>query len=60
MRRTVWRDKFEVTYVAPNQVLIKSIQGTNEPLMIFSKYDAEIEDVRIMGKKMYSGGSTFH
>lgn len=49
MRRTVWRDKYEVIYVAPNQVLIKSIHGGSEPCTIVSKYDAEIDDVRIMG-----------
>lgn len=49
MRRTVWRDKYEVIYVAPNHVLIKPLNGDYEPVSIISKYDTEIDDVRIMG-----------
>lgn len=49
MRRTVWRDKYEVIYVAPNQVLIKPLNGNSELVSIMSKYDTEIDDVRFMG-----------
>lgn len=52
MRRTVWRDKYEVIYVASNQVLIKPVNGENEPVTIISKYDGEIDDVKIMGKQI--------
>lgn len=51
MRRTVWRDKYEVIYIAANQVLVKPLGGGSEPVTITSKYDTEIDDVRFMGEQ---------
>lgn len=53
LRRTVWQDKFELTFVAPSQVLIKSLQNEDDALIIESQLGYEIDDVRIMGKDNY-------
>lgn len=50
LRRTVWQDKFEMTYVAPSQVLLKSMQDASvDAMVIESQMGLEIEDIRIMG-----------
>lgn len=49
LRRTIWQDKFEITFVAPSQVLLKSLQNATAPLMIESQLGLEIDDVRVMG-----------
>lgn len=52
LRRTVWQDKFELTYVAPSQVLLKALQDKSmEPMTISSQLGLEIDDIRIMGIK---------
>lgn len=53
LRRTVWQDKFELTFVAPSQVLLKSLQEPNDKMVIESQMGLEIDDVRIMGKDNY-------
>ncbi|XP_055687572.1 intraflagellar transport protein 172 homolog [Lutzomyia longipalpis] len=53
LRRTVWQDKFELTFVAPSQILLKSLQDSSETLSIESDLGMEIDDVRIMGKDSY-------
>lgn len=53
MRRTVWQDKFELTYVAPSQVLLKSLHEQTDAFVIESQVGLEIDDVRIMGKDNY-------
>lgn len=50
LKRTVWHDKFELTFVAPSQVLLKSLQENGEKVMIESQLGLEIDDIRIMGK----------
>lgn len=51
LRRTMWQDKFEMTYVAPSQVLLKSMQDASvDAMVIESHLGLEIEDIRIMGK----------
>lgn len=50
LRRTVWQDKFEMTYVAPSQVLLKSMQDSSvDAMVVESQMGLEIEDIRIMG-----------
>lgn len=49
LRRTILQDKFELTFVAPSQVLVKMIQDPGDNVMIESKLGFEINDVRIMG-----------
>lgn len=53
LRRTLYQDKFELTYIAPSQVLVKSIQDPSESMTIESNMGYEIDDVRIMGKDNY-------
>lgn len=55
LRRTVWQNRFELTYVAPGQVLLRSLQdAAAEALVIESRLGGwEIEDVRIMGRDSY-------
>lgn len=49
----MWKDKFEVTYVGPNQVLIKSLSVDGGSVVVRSNHGAQIEDVKIMGKDRY-------
>lgn len=53
LRRTVWQDKFELTYVAPSQVLLKSLLEPSNTMTIESQLGLEIDDIRIMGKDSY-------
>lgn len=53
LRRTLYQDKFELTYVAPSQVLVKSLQEPSESITVESNMGHEIDDVRIMGKDNY-------
>ncbi|XP_031636976.1 intraflagellar transport protein 172 homolog isoform X2 [Contarinia nasturtii] len=54
LRRTILQDKFELTFVAPSQVLVKELQeSAGENVLIESQIGLEIYDVRIMGKNNY-------
>lgn len=53
LRRTVWKDKFEITYVGPNQVLVKPLDKTERGVILKSQHGGEIDDVKIMGKNCY-------
>ncbi|XP_044747182.1 intraflagellar transport protein 172 homolog [Coccinella septempunctata] len=53
LRRTVWKDKFEITYVGPNQVLVKPLNSTARGVILKSQYGGEIDDVKIMGHDSY-------
>lgn len=62
-RRTVWKNKFEITYVGPSQVLVKPLnnESSNQSLhgvILKSQYGHEIEDVRVMGEDRYLIGRT--
>lgn len=50
IRRTIWQDKFEITFVAPSQVLLKSLQDQSNTMAVESHLGLEIDDVRIMGE----------
>ncbi|XP_070491879.1 intraflagellar transport protein 172 homolog [Chironomus tepperi] len=50
IKRTIWQDKFEITFVAPSQVLLKSLQEPSNSMIVESQSGLEIDDVRIMGK----------
>lgn len=53
LRRTILQDKFELTFVAPSQVLVKELQETaGENVLIESQLGLEIYDVRIMGANL--------
>ncbi|KAK7792281.1 hypothetical protein R5R35_013312 [Gryllus longicercus] len=53
LRRTVWKNKFEMTYVGPSQVLVKPLAPGSRGVILKSQYGYEIEDVRIMGHDNY-------
>lgn len=62
-RRTVWKNKFEMTYVGPSQVLVKPLnnESNNQSsygVILKSQYGHEIEDVRVMGEDRYLIGRT--
>lgn len=54
IKRTIWQDKFEITFVAPSQVLLKSLQEHSNSMIVESQMGLEIEDVKIMGKLLKS------
>jgi intraflagellar transport protein 172 len=52
LRRTVYQNKFEMTYVGLSQVIVKNLtSGTR--INLKSHYGYEIDNVRIMGKDRY-------
>ncbi|KAJ8945935.1 hypothetical protein NQ318_016763 [Aromia moschata] len=53
LKRTVWKDKFEITYVGPSQVLVKPLDSNNMGVIVRSQQGGEIDDVKIMGKDSY-------
>ncbi|KAJ8919865.1 hypothetical protein NQ315_006394 [Exocentrus adspersus] len=53
LRRTVWKDKFEITYVGPSQVLVKPLDKNERAVILKSQHGAEIDDIKIMGKDNY-------
>ncbi|XP_065359796.1 intraflagellar transport protein 172 homolog [Calliphora vicina] len=53
LKRTIWQDKFELIFVAPSQLLVRSMQEPHDQLTIESQLGLEIDDVRIMGKDNY-------
>ncbi|KAI4469975.1 hypothetical protein MML48_1g12569 [Holotrichia oblita] len=53
LRRSIWKDKYEITFVGPSQVLIKHLQGEHENIIVSSNYGNEIEDIKIMGRDNY-------
>ncbi|KNC30792.1 Intraflagellar transport protein osm-1 [Lucilia cuprina] len=53
LKRTIWQDKFELIFVAPSQLLVRSMQEPHEQMTIESQLGLEIDDVRIMGKDNY-------
>lgn len=53
LKRVLWQDKFELIYVAPSQLLVHSLHGSQEQIIIRSSLGLEIDDVRIMGKDNY-------
>lgn len=53
LRRTIWKDKFEITYVGPSQILIKPLDENQQPVIVRSQLGGEIDDVKIMGKDCY-------
>uniref|UniRef100_A0A1A8U1D0 Intraflagellar transport protein 172 homolog n=1 Tax=Nothobranchius furzeri TaxID=105023 RepID=A0A1A8U1D0_NOTFU len=52
LRRTVYRNMFEMTYVGLSQVIVKNL-STGTRVVLKSFYGYEIEEVKIMGKDRY-------
>jgi intraflagellar transport protein 172 len=53
LKRAVWKNKFEMTYVGPSQVLVKPLVKGARGVILKSVYGYEISDVRIMGGENY-------
>ncbi|KAL1502378.1 hypothetical protein ABEB36_007525 [Hypothenemus hampei] len=53
LKRRVWKDKFEITYVGPSQVLVKHLDGNERGVILRSQHGGEIDDVKIMGRDSY-------
>ncbi|XP_019769911.2 intraflagellar transport protein 172 homolog [Dendroctonus ponderosae] len=53
LKRTVWKDKFEITYVGPSQVLVKPLNTNERGVILRSQHGGEIDDVKIMGRDSY-------
>lgn len=53
LKRTVWKDKFEITYVGPSQVLVKPLDTNERGVILRSQHGGEIDDVKIMGRDSY-------
>ncbi|XP_038160069.1 intraflagellar transport protein 172 homolog [Cyprinodon tularosa] len=52
LRRTIYKNKFEMTYVGLSQVIVRNL-STRTRVVLKSIYGYEIEEVRIMGKDRY-------
>ncbi|KAL1129294.1 hypothetical protein AAG570_013823, partial [Ranatra chinensis] len=53
LKRTVWKNKFELTYVGPSQVLVKPLNSEARGVILKSQLGYEIDDVRILGDDRY-------
>uniref|UniRef100_A0A3Q2XZS2 Intraflagellar transport protein 172 homolog n=1 Tax=Hippocampus comes TaxID=109280 RepID=A0A3Q2XZS2_HIPCM len=52
LRRSIYKNKFEVTYVGLSQVIVRNL-STSSQVVLKSYYGYEIEEVKIMGKDRY-------
>ncbi|XP_069028434.1 intraflagellar transport protein 172 homolog [Embiotoca jacksoni] len=52
LRRAIYKNKFEVTYVGLSQVIVRNL-STGTRVVLKSYYGYEIEEVKIMGKDRY-------
>ncbi|XP_034555797.1 intraflagellar transport protein 172 homolog [Notolabrus celidotus] len=52
LRRSIYKNKFEITYVGLSQVLVRNL-STGTRVVLKSYYGYEIEEVKIMGKDRF-------
>ncbi|XP_054675420.1 intraflagellar transport protein 172 homolog isoform X4 [Grus americana] len=52
LRRSIYKNKFEMTYVGPSQVIVKNL-STGTRVVLKSQYGYEIDEVKILGKDRY-------
>ncbi|XP_069461553.1 intraflagellar transport protein 172 homolog isoform X2 [Ambystoma mexicanum] len=52
LRRSIYKNKFEMTYVGPSQVIVKNL-STGTRVVLKSHYGYEIDEVKILGKERY-------
>uniref|UniRef100_A0A3P8UXR3 Intraflagellar transport protein 172 homolog n=1 Tax=Cynoglossus semilaevis TaxID=244447 RepID=A0A3P8UXR3_CYNSE len=52
LRRSIYKNKFEMTYVGLSQVIVKNL-STGTRVVLKSYYGYEIEEVKIMGKDRF-------
>ncbi|XP_077566022.1 intraflagellar transport protein 172 homolog [Stigmatopora nigra] len=57
LRRSIYKNKFEVTYVGLSQVIVRNL-STTARVVLKSHYGYEIEEVKILGKDRYLVGHT--
>ncbi|CAH1397619.1 unnamed protein product [Nezara viridula] len=53
VKRTIWKKKFELTYVGASQVLVKPLNNDSRGVILRSRHGYEIDDVRILGNDRY-------
>ncbi|KAG7460913.1 hypothetical protein MATL_G00203920 [Megalops atlanticus] len=59
LRRSIYKNKFEMTYVGLSQVIVKNL-STGTRVVLKSHYGYEIDEVKIMGKDRYLVAHTSH
>lgn len=52
LRRSLYKNKFEMTYVGPSQVIVKNL-STGTRVVLKSHYGYEVDEVKVMGKDRY-------
>ncbi|XP_063770977.1 intraflagellar transport protein 172 homolog isoform X3 [Pseudophryne corroboree] len=52
LRRTIYKNKFEMTYVGPSQVIVKNL-STGTRVVLKSHYGYEVDEVKIMGNERF-------
>uniref|UniRef100_A0A672S0Q9 Intraflagellar transport protein 172 homolog n=1 Tax=Sinocyclocheilus grahami TaxID=75366 RepID=A0A672S0Q9_SINGR len=52
LRRSIYKNKFEMTYVGLSQVIVKNL-STGTRVVLKSQYGYEIDEVKVMGKDRY-------
>uniref|UniRef100_A0A8C1T5H6 Intraflagellar transport protein 172 homolog n=1 Tax=Cyprinus carpio TaxID=7962 RepID=A0A8C1T5H6_CYPCA len=52
LRRSIYKNKFEMTYVGLSQVIVKNL-STGTRVVLKSQYGYEIDEVKVMGKDQY-------
>uniref|UniRef100_F6S4V7 Intraflagellar transport protein 172 homolog n=1 Tax=Ornithorhynchus anatinus TaxID=9258 RepID=F6S4V7_ORNAN len=52
LRRSIYKNKFEMTYVGPSQVIVKNL-STGTRVVLKSHYGYEVEEVKILGQERY-------
>uniref|UniRef100_A0A8C2A3L6 Intraflagellar transport 172 n=1 Tax=Cyprinus carpio TaxID=7962 RepID=A0A8C2A3L6_CYPCA len=52
LRRSIYKNKFEITYVGLSQVIVKNL-STGTRVVLKSQYGYEIDEVKVMGKDRY-------
>ncbi|XP_031437803.1 intraflagellar transport protein 172 homolog isoform X2 [Clupea harengus] len=57
LRRSIYKNKFEMTYVGLSQVIVKNL-STGTRVVLKSHYGYEIDEVKILGKDRFLVGHT--
>ncbi|XP_016326231.1 intraflagellar transport protein 172 homolog [Sinocyclocheilus anshuiensis] len=52
LRRSIYKNKFEMTYVGLSQVIVKNLSSGTR-VVLKSQYGYEIDEVKVMGKDQY-------
>ncbi|XP_040282805.1 intraflagellar transport protein 172 homolog [Bufo bufo] len=52
LRRSIYKNKFEMTYVGPSQVIVKNLSSGTR-VVLKSHYGYEVDEVKILGKDRF-------